>query len=298
MPTALIFGAGGQDGHYLSALCLARGIDPIGCSRSTGDWIRGDVVDREFVESLMREHRPAYIFQLAARSTTRHDALFDNHAAISTGTLNVLEAARLHAPAARVFLPGSGVMFKNQGRPISERDEFVPSSPYAVARIHAVQAGRYYRSLGQRVYIGYLFHHESPLRQPGHVSRMVADAARRVAGGDATPIEIGDISVEKEWTFAGDTVAGMFALINQDDIFEAAIGSGQAFTIEHWLEACFAIAGRNWRDHVTLREDFVPEYRRLVADPATMTKLGWSPGVSFGQLAAMMMSGKTHTPPA
>ncbi len=298
MATALIFGAGGQDGHYLSLHCRERGITAVGCSRAAGNGPSCDVADYRQVDALMRAHRPDYIFQLAARSTTRHEALFENHAAISTGTLNVLEAARLHAPAARIFLPGSGVMFKNEGRPISERDEFAPSSPYAVARIHAVHAGRYHRSLGQRVYIGHLFHHESPFRQPGHVSRMVADAARRAAGGDATPIEIGDITVEKEWTFAGDTVAGMFALIDQDDIFEAAIGSGETFTIERWLETCFALAGRNWRDHVKLRKDFVPEYRRLVADPATMRKLGWSPGVSFDQLAAMMMAGNTHTPPA
>ena len=32
MQTALIFGAGGQDGHYLAALCKARGIAPVGCS--------------------------------------------------------------------------------------------------------------------------------------------------------------------------------------------------------------------------------------------------------------------------
>jgi GDPmannose 4,6-dehydratase len=290
MQTALIFGAGGQDGHYLAALCKARGIAPVGCSRSGGSWLAGDVADRDLVESLVRAHRPDFIFQLAARSTTRHDALFENHTAISTGTLNVLEAARMHAPAARIFLPGSGVMFKNDGHPISERNEFAPSSPYAVARIYAVQAGRYFRSLGLRVYVGHLFHHESPLRQPGHVSRMVADAARRAAGGDTTPVEIGDIRVEKEWTFAGDTVAGMFTLLEQDDVFEAAIGSGIAYSIERWLETCFAIAGRDWRDHVKLRGGFVPEYRRLVADPATMAKLGWSPKITLEELAAMMMS--------
>jgi GDP-D-mannose dehydratase len=40
---ALIFGANGQDGHYLHSLCEARGIETIGVSRS-GNWVRGDVV--------------------------------------------------------------------------------------------------------------------------------------------------------------------------------------------------------------------------------------------------------------
>ena len=36
-----------------------------------------------------------------------------------SGTLNVLEAARLHCPRARIFLTGSGVQFVNTGAPIS-----------------------------------------------------------------------------------------------------------------------------------------------------------------------------------
>ena len=277
MQTALIFGAGGQDGYYLSNLCRERGISPVGCSRSEGPWIQGNVADRDFVERLVREHQPAYLFQLAANSTTRHDALFENHSAISTGTLNVLEAARLHAPQARIFLPGSGVMFKNEGRPISEHDAFEASSPYAVARFHALHAGRYYRSLGLRVYFGHLFHHESPLRKAGHVSRMIADAARRIAAGAIEVIEIGDIAVEKEWTFAGDIAAGMFALVDQERVYEAVIGSGHAYSIQQWLQACFGAVGRNWRDHVRVRSDFVAEYRRLVSNPATMLGLGWHP---------------------
>ena len=290
MQTALIFGASGQDGHYLSVLCRERGIRAVGCSRSPGAWIRGDVAARDVVQALVREHQPTYIFQLAANSTTRHEAVFDNHAAIATGTLNVLEAAKLYAPEARIFLPGSGVMFRNEGQPISERDAFEPSSPYAVARIHAVHAARYYRALGLRVFVGYLFHHESPLRGPTHVSRTIADAARGAAAAAGATIEIGDIAVEKEWTFAGDVVRAMFDLIGQEHVFEAVIGSGHAYSIRHWLETCFRLVNRDWREHVRVRSDFVPEYRRLVSDPTTMLRLGWSPRVGIDELAAMMVA--------
>jgi len=284
----LIFGASGQDGHYLADLCKTKGLSPIGVSR-TGNGQRGDVGIYEDVETLIKKYAPAYIFHLAARSTTRHDALFENHQTISTGTLNILESVKNHSPQTRVFLAGSGVQFRNTGKPISERDPFEASSPYAVARIQSVYAARYYRSLGLRVYVGYLFHHESPLRKPNHVSMKIALAAQRIAAGGQEKLELGDITVEKEWTFAGDVAQAMLTLVRQDDLFEATIGSGAAYSIKDWLEQCFGVIGKDWHDHVHLKEGFISEYPRLVSDPATIRSLGWSPKVGFAALAHMMM---------
>jgi GDPmannose 4,6-dehydratase len=287
---ALIFGASGQDGHYLSELCRAEGIEPIGVSRS-GAPVRGDVARRDEVLTLVRAHRPAYVFQLAASSTTRHDALFENHETISTGALNVLEAVRTESPEARVFIAGSGVQFENTGRPISERAPFAATSPYAVARIQSVYAARYFRTLGIRAYVGYLFHHESPLRKPGHVAMKIALAARRIAAGSTERLVIGDLSVEKEWTFAGDVARGLLTLVRQDAVLEATIGSGEAHSIQDWMDRCFAAVGLDWHAHVDIRSGFVPEYPRLVSDPTTMRGLGWKPQIGLERLSRAMATG-------
>ncbi|MEW6511318.1 MAG: GDP-mannose 4,6-dehydratase [Bacteroidota bacterium] len=287
---ALIFGASGQDGHYLVAECRRRGLRPIAASRTSGE-ITCDVSNGSAVASLIESCRPAFVFHLAAHSTTRHDALFEHHATIAGGTLNILEAVRLHCPTARVFIAGSGVQFANDGTPISEQSPFAATSPYAIARIHSVYAARYYRALGIRSYVGYLFHHESPRRASTHVSMMVARAARRIADGSNEILTIGDVTVEKEWTFAGDVVAAMLLLVQQEETFEAVVGSGRAYSIAQWLEACFHRAGLRWQDHVRVREDFVPEYKRLVSSPETMFALGWRPAVDFAELADMMMRG-------
>ena len=286
--TALIFGAGGQDGHYLAEACTREGIHPVTVSRNAGD-VLCDVGDTSLVTALVRQHRPDYVFHLAARSTTRHDALFEHHATIAGGTLNILEAVRAHSPHARVFIAGSGVQFANDGSPIAEGAPFAATSPYAVARIQSVYAARYFRALGVNTYIGYLFHHESPRRSPSHVSMMIALAARRIAAGSAEVLTIGDAAVEKEWTFAGDVADAMLTLVRQGDVSEAVIGSGAAYSIAQWLDACFRLAGLTWSDYVRAREGFTPEYARLVSDPRTINKLGWRPKVDFTALAAMMM---------
>jgi GDPmannose 4,6-dehydratase len=291
---ALVFGANGQDGPYLCQTLQEKGVEVVGVSRS-GPWTRGDVARRQDVEDAVRALRPEYIFQLAASSTTRHDALYENHDSISTGALNVLESARLHCPGARIFIAGSGVQFKNVGQPIDEEAAFEASSPYAVARIHSVYAARYFRSLGLRTYVGYLFHHESPRRGARHVSKLVAAAAQRIGGGSPEVLELADTSVVKEWTFAGDVARAILTLVEQDEIAEAVIGSGEGHSIEEWVERCFSSVGLAWRDHVRVSAGGRGEYARLISRPDRVKSLGWAPRIGFDQLADMMMTGSTSS---
>jgi GDPmannose 4,6-dehydratase len=120
---------------------------------------------------------------------------------------------------------------------------------------------------------------------------LVASAVRRIAAGSGERLEIGDPSVEKEWTFAGDVAHAIFLLVNQDAVFEATIGSGTTHSIQEWVETCFGLVGKDWRGHVATRTGFVAEYQRLVSDPSTIRSLGWQPRVSLGDLARMMTTG-------
>lgn len=292
---AVIFGANGQDGYYLTELCQSKNIETVGVSRS-GHNIHADIADYELVEKIIKKFKPTYIFHLAATSTTNHDALFENHQTISTGTLNILESVKIHSPNSKVFITGSGVQFQNNGKPISENCSFEGNNPYSIARIQSVYAARYYRSLGIKVYVGYLFHHESPLRKSNHISQIIVHLARAAAKNTNKTITLGDISVEKEWTFAGDIVNGIFTLVEQNNIFEAIIGSGETYSIQDWLDACFKIVGKPWRDHVKFEENFIPEYKKLVSNPKLIQSLGWNPTVKLSQLANMMMEYEVSNP--
>ncbi len=290
--STLIFGANGQDGRYMQRLMLQRGENCIAVHRSGADETTADVADYVSVERLLLTHRPKRIFHFAANSTTRHNALFENHAAISTGALNILEAVKKHGLDSKVFITGSGVQFLNKGLPITETDAFAANNAYAISRIQSVYAARYFRTLGIPVYVGYLFHHESPERKASHVAKMIADAVRRIASGSMEKICLGDISVRKEWSFAGDIVKGMDVLMRQDEVFEATIGSGQAWSIADWLQTCFELINQDWHDHVVLQKDFIPEYSRLVSNPKTMNRLGWKVETDLKTLARMMIKGE------
>ncbi|WP_315824122.1 GDP-mannose 4,6-dehydratase [Paraflavitalea speifideaquila] len=134
------------------------------------------------------------------------------------------------------------------------------------------------------------FNHESPRRTERHISKKIAEAVKRIEQGSTEKLEIGDVSVIKEWTFAGDIVNGIWTLVQQDAIYEANISSGKGYSIQDWLDTCFGLVGKNWEDHTVIKDNFVAEYKQLVSDPASLLSLGWQPAVSLHQLAEMMLA--------
>jgi GDPmannose 4,6-dehydratase len=288
--TSIIFGISGQDGYYLKNILESFSHQVIGISRAGGRWLEGDVVNYGFVSSLIETYKPDYIFHLAANSTTNHSALFENHDTISTGTLNILESVKLFSPKTKVFLSGSAMQFKNTGIPINEKTPFEASSPYSIARIQSVYAGRYYRDkFGIQVYTGFFFNHDSPLRSDRHVNKKIITGVKKIIAGEIGKLELGNIKVKKEFNFAGDVVKAIWCLVNQTDVFEAVIGSGIAYSIEDWVCYCFEKNNLNWVDYVILNDNFKPEYEILVCDPQLIKSLGWIPKVDFHQLADLMI---------
>ncbi|MFN5423173.1 MAG: GDP-mannose 4,6-dehydratase [bacterium] len=299
MVTAIIFGANGQDGFYLSNLLMKSGISviPIGrfnsfnhCNQSGSNI---DISNFSQVSELIEKNQPNYIFHFAANSTINHSALFENHATICTGTINILEAVKNVSPNTKVFISGSGLQFTNLGNPIKESDPFEARDPYSVSRIHSVYAARYYRRLGIKVYVGYFFNHDSPRRSERHISKKITEAVKRISNGSDEKLEIGDLNVVKEWTFAGDVVNAVWTLVQQDKVFEANIGSGLGYSIKQWVEVCFNVIDNDWRKYVISSESFKSDYACLISDPSIIHALDWTPEVNLTDLAYMMINSES-----
>jgi GDPmannose 4,6-dehydratase len=137
--------------------------------------------------------------------------------------------------------------------------------------------------------VGYFFNHDSPLRSERHIAKKISAAVRRISEGSTEIIEIGDTSVVKEWTFAGDVVEGIMRLVEQDGVYEANISSGMGYSISDWLEACFKVVDLDPAKYVREKNDFKPEYNRLVSDASLIRSLGFTQKISFEDLAKMMV---------
>ncbi len=289
MGGAIIFGASGQDGYYLTNLLHSLNIDVVSVSRSEG-FINTDISNYQQVADLFKEHKPDYVFHFAANSTTKHTVIFENNSTIVTGTLNILEAVKNYSPNCKVFISGSALQFKNNNLPIDETTPFEARDGYSASRIASVYMARYYRSLGLQIYVGYFFNHDSERRTERHLTKKIVIAAKDILIGKIQNFEVGSLETIKEYTHAKDTVSAVWILVNQTDIYEAVIGSGKGYRVKDWIELCFAKVGMNWQDYVIEKDNFTPDYKSLVSNPALMMSLGWEPKITLDELATLMLS--------
>ena len=293
MPVALIFGVNGQDGFYLKRLLHENLIDTIGISRYNSEVI-GDVSNYNFVHDLIKKHKPQYIFNFAANSTSSHDAAFENLHTISLGTFNILEVCRIYTPNAKIFIAGSALQFKNENIPINEQTEFDPNSIYSVARIQSVEISRFFRNkFNLNIYFGYLFNHDSSFRSLRHVNMKIIDFVRNNTFPDSKKLELGNIFIKKEFGFAEDIVNAIWKFVNQNEIFEIVIGTGKAYSIIDWLEISFSLINDDWTKYVVHENPTIHETNILVSDPQKINSIGWLPKIDIHQLAYIMYNNKT-----
>jgi GDPmannose 4,6-dehydratase len=287
---AVIFGGGGQDGVFLYNLLVSLGHVVRTFTHSGGEIGPAlDVSEFNSVEMIIREYRPDLVFHLAARSSTRHEFILENHRAIVDGALAVMESVDRHIPNSKVFLASSALIFKNNGVRITEDDELTNDTAYAMARVEALQIARYYRHRGRKVYVGFLFNHESPLRPPTCVARQIATNVVKIHRGLTNCLSIGNSNVIKEWTWAGDIVQAIVCLMNQKEIFEVCIGDGIGKTIKDYALACCEVLNISLSEFLAETPDYKVEYSILVNGSSKMRSLGWVPQVDINNLAKRMI---------
>ena len=199
---AFITGITGQDGSYLAEFLLEKGYKVIGLKRRTSI-ISTDRVDHIFGSNknlileyynlhdtgafyrLLNKHKPCEVYNLGAQSHVRvsFEVPEETVATIAMGTLRLLEAIRNTDPSIKFYQASSSEMFgDNPNYPFNEESKFMPSSPYACAKVFAHHLVKNYReSYGMYACSGILFNHESPRRGETFVTRKITMAAAKIA---------------------------------------------------------------------------------------------------------------------
>jgi len=307
---ALITGVTGQDGSYLAELLLDEGYEVIGMVRRSSTLnferiahiqdrltlVAGDLVDEASMINILREHRPAEVYNLAAQSFVQtswgQPVLTGEITAL--GVTRILDAIRIVDPEIRFYQASSSEMFgKVVEVPQKETTPFYPRSPYGVAKVYGHWITVNYReSYDLFACSGMLFNHESPRRGLEFVTRKISHSVARIKLGIDKELRLGNLDAQRDWGFAGDYVRAMHLMLQQDHPDDYVVATGETHPVKEFCELAFGAVDLDYRDFVVMDERFMrpAEVDLLVGDPAKAEKvLGWKPATSFPDLVAMMV---------
>jgi GDPmannose 4,6-dehydratase len=317
---ALITGGAGQDGWYLIELLLSRGYEVFAQARQPVDpnlhtgrvtWRIGQLTDETFLAQLLSDAAPDEIYNLAAVS--RPAISWD--IPIDTALLNALlpqricEFIRRERPTCRLFQASSSEIYgDSHAQSQDEETRANPGSPYGISKAYAHQiVGAYRQQYGLHLSCGILFNHESPRRPLNFVSQKIAHAAAAASLGllDTRELDergrpilsggklyLGDISVRRDFGFAGDFVEAMHMIVRHDTPSDYAVGTGHAHSIAEFCEIAFKVSGLDWTKYVVMDQTLLRKVDShfTQADPSKLhSKLGWHPKVEFAALIDMMV---------
>jgi GDPmannose 4,6-dehydratase len=289
---ALITGAAGQDGSYLTELLREHGYEVTGVVRGTVD-----LLDRDALAGLLRDVRPHEVYNLASPSfvprSWEHPVETAEFAAV--GVTALLEAVRAVDPAIRVYQASSSEIYGEPAEsPQTEETPLAPVTPYGVAKAYGHFIARSYRRrYGLHVSCGILYNHESPRRPVDFVPSKIAHGAAAAKLGLERELLLGDLDAERDWGYAVDYVEAMRLMLRRDEPGDYVIATGELHSVRELVEVAFAYVGLDWREHVRVDESLLrgqAELHRLVGD-ATKARvvLGWRPRVGFEQLVRLLV---------
>jgi len=258
----------------------------------------GDIEDPFSVAHAIRRAAPDRIYHLAAQSypSESWDAPITTLRTNVEGTVNVLEAVRLHCPLARVHIAGSSAEYgwvEPAEIPIAETHALRPASPYGVSKVAAELTGlQYHDSYGLHIVVTRSFNHVGP-RQGDRCSiqTFCRQMAAIEAGRQEAVLAVGNLEARRDFTHTADVARALWLLLDRGRPGEVYnLCSGSATRIGDIVE----LVREQGRVPVEVRVD--PARLRPSDEPLLMgdnSKLraatGWGPQIGIDRIVAELL---------
>ena len=309
---ALVTGAAGQDGTILSAQLCREGHEVVGVVKPGTDVdelvryapclevVECDLADGDGLRALVTGVAPERIFNFGGISSIMESVnnpemtIRVNVEAVQALLDGVQTLMRTSTVVPRLVEAASGTIFELADKsPQTEVSPFAPRTPYAHSKAEAIGLLNRAREKGVFAVSAILYNHESPLRGEHFVTRKITKAVARIARGQQTVLELGDIEVARDWGWAPDYVHAMRLMVAAEVPHDYVLATGISHRLTFFIRRAFEAAGiEDWRPYVVTAESHTRpvDTNILVGDSrAAYRELGWRHTVDFDHIAARMV---------
>lgn len=244
---------------------------------------------------------PDEVYNLAGQSSVglSFEQPVETLESISHSVLNLLEVIRFLQRPIRLYNAGSSECFGDTGGiPADELTPFKPRSPYAVAKAAAHWTVANYReAYNLFACTGILFNHESPLRPSRFVTRKIIATACRIANGSKELLNLGNISIARDWGWSPEYVDAMWRMLQQDQADDYVIATGETNTLEQFIRETFDALGLNWKEHVSTDPSLLRPSEILISrgNPSKAAEqLAWRAQYTMKDVVQMMLAAENN----
>ena len=253
--------------------------------------------DRAALQQLITHVRPNEIYNLAGLSSVAESFVDASTAttSIAGAQQTLLDVVRDCDGDVRVYHSASSDCFGDlpHGTAADERTPFAPRSPYAAAKADAHRITAEYREhFGLFAVSAIVCNHESPLRGAEFVTAKIVAAAAAAARGELTgKLQLGDVSVARDWGYAPEYVEAMWRMLQQDRPADYVLATGESHTVDEFAQATFAAFGLDHRELVASDPSLLrtSDIRYSRGNPAlAQQQLQWSARSGFRDLVEIL----------
>lgn len=286
----LVTGANGFVARHMVPALKERGFEVAGvdvggdCAWGVDRYHSCDLSVADGIRDILAVERPDVIVHLAAvssvgRSWKMPAGTFLNNTGIF---LNIMEAVRELKLSPRILSVGSSEEYGNvpeEELPIREDRRLAPVSPYAVARVAQEQLSRLYaEGFGLDVVMTRSFNQIGPGQRTDFVVPSFLHQLKKGkdAGQEKVTVQVGDLSVVRDFMDVRDTVAAYLLLIERGvagEVYNVCSGVGRR--LSEILEYAARIAGVGVNVEIDPQRMRPVDNKVIVGSNEKMRRLGW-----------------------
>ena len=251
------------------------------------EWRQVDLLDRRAITAAIAELSPVAIYHCAgvADVGSSWQNTYRTLEVNALGTHNFFEAVRQASVEARIFIPGSAMVYRQSSGAIAEDAPLKPASPYAMSKLAQELLGEQcVAEDGRAVILARSFTHLGPRQDLSYAASSFAHQVAQIEADRAEPvIVVGNLDTRRDLTDVRDTVRAYQLLMKRGvpgRIYNVC--SGRAYRIGDILDGLLShakVAVKIRVDPSRLRPHDNP---LLLGDPSRIeSDLGWKPQISI-----------------
>jgi len=130
------------------------------------------------------------------------------------------------------------------------------------------------------------------MRPKRFVTQKIVSAALQIAKGKLAKLQLGNISIQRDWGWAPEYVEAMYRMLQQDTADDYVIATGETHKLESFVAEVFKCFDLDWRDYVISDRSLLrpTDISISCGNPSKAnTQLGWYAQYKMKDIARMMV---------